>query len=205
MATLGQLITEYSLGNTNLDGLEVSKQHFIELLSKYFNDKNSSTLREETMCYISGIESNPNKLGYDGKTTKDENKPKNFDTSNPKSKKLNGAGNYSDMTHKRDEKFRLDNPTIHIGGFVDGRLIYQFKIPYNGLGEHFKKQLNKRLPNGDIKNNYLRSMTFSLTAIQGCMNVELEFLSKDIDTYRDFMTKNLYTYLNKLNKNAIKK
>jgi hypothetical protein len=42
------------------------------------------------------------------KDSKDENKPKNFDTNNPKSKKLNGGGNYSDMTHKRNEKFILD-------------------------------------------------------------------------------------------------
>ena len=204
-ATLRQLISEYSMGNTNLEGFDISKENFIELLSKYFNDKNSSTLREETMCYISGIESNPNKLGYDGKTTKDENKPKNFDTTNPKAKKLNGGGNYSDMTHKRDEKFKLDNPRIHIGGFVDGKLVYQFKIPYNSLGEHFKKQLNKRLPDGDIKNNYLRSMTFSLKTIQECKDVELEFLTEDIEKYRGFITKTLYTYLNKLKKNGIKK
>jgi len=203
--TLGQIISEYSMGNTQLEGFEISKEHFIELLSKYFNDKNSSTLREEMMCYISGIESNPNKLGYDGKTTNDENKPKNFDTSNPKAKKLNGSGNYSDMTHKRDEKFKLDNPTIHIGGFVNGRLMYQLKIQYNSLGEHFKKQLNKRLPDGDVKNNYLRSMTFSLKVIQECKDVELEFLNKDIEKYRDFITKTLYTYLNKLKKYGIKK
>lgn len=205
MISLSQLICEFSMGNTKLDGIDVSKEHFIELITKYFNDKNSSTLREETMCYISGIESNPDKLGYDGKTTKDENKPKNFDTSNPKSKKLDGSGNYSDMTHKRDENFRLDNPTIHIGGFVDGKIVYQFKIPYNGLGEHFKKQLNKRLPNGDLKNNYLRSMRFSLSAIEKCDDVELEFLSDEIDEYRDFMTKTLYTYLNKLKKNGFEK
>jgi hypothetical protein len=196
--TLKQLITEYSMGNTELEGFSVSKKNFIELLSKYFNDKNSSTLREEVMCYVSGIESNPNKLGYDGKETNDENKPKNFDTNNPKSKKLDGGGNYSDMTHKRNDNFISDNAIIHTGGFVDGKLTYQFKIPYKGLSDHFKNQLNKRLPNGDETNNYLRSMRFSLNKIQECQDVELEFLSQDIDKYSVFMTKNLYTYLNKL-------
>jgi hypothetical protein len=199
--TLRQLITEYSMGNTELEGFEVSKDLFVELLSKYFNDKNSSTLREEVMCYVSGIESNPNKLGYDGKDSKDENKPKNFDTNNPKSKKLNGGGNYSDMTHKRNEKFILDKAVIHIGGFVDGKLTYQFKIPYVGLTDHFKKQLDKRLPNGDETNNYLRSMTFSISAIKECKDVSLEYLTTDIEKYRVFMTKTLYDYLIKLKKN----
>ena len=67
------------------------------------------------------------------------------------------------------------------------------------------KQVNKRLHDGDIKNNYLRSMTFSLKAIQECKDVELEFLTEDIEKYRGFITKTLYTYLNKLKKNGIKK
>ena len=37
--TLRQLITEYSMGNTKLEGFEKTKNLFIELLTKYFNDK----------------------------------------------------------------------------------------------------------------------------------------------------------------------
>jgi hypothetical protein len=48
-------------------------------------------------------------------------------------------------------------------------------------------------------------MTFSLKAIQECKDVELEFLTEDIEKYRGFITKTLYTYLNKLKKNGIKK
>jgi hypothetical protein len=196
--TLAQVITEYSMGNTELDGLDIPKELFVQLLTKYFNDKNSSTLREEVMCYISGNNPNPNKLGYDGEGSVDENKPKNYDTTNPKSKKLSGAGNYSDMTLKRNDNFINDNAVIHIGGFVDGKLVYQFKVPYVGLSDHFKKQLDKRLPDGDKPNHYLRSMNFSLTALKQCDDVELEFLSTDIDQYSGFMTKTLYTYLKKL-------
>jgi hypothetical protein len=196
--TLAQVITEYSMGNTTLDGFDIPKELFIQLLGKYFNDKNSSTLREEVMCYISGNNPNPNKLGYDGEGSADENKPKNYDTTNPKSKKLSGAGNYSDMTLKRNENFINDNAVIHIGGFVDGKLAYQFKVPYVGLSDHFKKQLDKRLPDGDKPNHYLRSMNFSLPALKLCNDVELEFLSPDIDQYSGFMTKTLYTYLKKL-------
>jgi hypothetical protein len=168
------------------------------LISKYFNDKNSSTLREEVMCYITGNEPNDNKLGYDGKNTNDENKPKNYDTTNPKSKKLNGSGNYSDMTHKRNENFINDDAIIHIGGFVDGKVIYQVKVPYSSLSEHFKKQLDKRLPDGDKPNQYLRSMNFSLPALKECSNVEVEFLSPNINEYRGFMAKTLYDYLMKI-------
>jgi len=196
--TLAQVITEYSMGNTELDGLDIPKELFVQLLTKYFNDKNSSTLREEVMCYISGNNPNPNKLGYDGEGSVDENKPKNYDTTNPKSKKLSGAGNYSDMTLKRNDNFINDNAVIHIGGFVDGKLVYQFKVPYVGLSDHFKKQLDKRLPDGDKPNHYLRSMNFSLPALKLCNDVELEFLSPDIDQYSGFMTKTLYTYLKKL-------
>jgi len=196
--TLAQLIYEYSLGNTKLEGFNVTKEHFLMLISKYFNDKNSSTLREEVMCYITGNEPNDNKLGYDGKNTNDENKPKNYDTTNPKSKKLNGSGNYSDMTHKRNENFINDDAIIHIGGFVDGKVIYQVKVPYSSLSEHFKKQLDKRLPDGDKPNQYLRSMNFSLPALKECSNVEVEFLSPNINEYRGFMTKTLYDYLMKI-------
>ena len=196
--TLAQLVTEFSMGNTTLEGFDVSKEIFLELMTKYFNDKNSSTLREEVMCYISGQEPNPNKLGYDGKGTVAEKKPKNYDTTNPKSKRLNGSGNYSDMTLKRHENFINDKAVIHIGGFVDGKIVYQFKVPYVGLSDHFKKQLDKRLPDGDKPTHYLRSMTFSLKALQQSNDVELEFLTPNIDEYSGFMTKTLYTYLKKL-------
>jgi hypothetical protein len=196
--TLAQLITEFSMGNTTLEGFDIPKELFIELLGKYFNDKNSSTLREEVMCKISGNSPNPNKLGYDGEGSVDENKPKNYDTTNPKSKRLNGSGNYSDMTLKRHETFINDNAVIHIGGFVDGKIVYQFKVPYVSLNDHFKKQLDKRLPDGDKPTHYLRSMTFSLKALEQSDDVELEFLSPNIDEYSGFITKNLYTYLKKL-------
>ena len=41
-------------------------------------------------------------------------------------------------------------------------------------------------------------MNFSLNNIQECEEVELEFLSQDVNKYSVYMTKNLYTYLNKL-------
>jgi hypothetical protein len=199
--TVNEIVSEYSNGNVELDGIEIKKSHFIELLTKYLNDKNSSTLRQDIMCEVAGVKSNPNKLGYDGDGTADEMKPKNVDTTNPKSKKLDGGGNYSDMTHKRHEAFCEQNAVIHIGGFVDGKHIYQFKVPYNDLSDYFKSKLNDHLPHGDVSNRYLRSMTFSLRQLKKCENVQLEFISQDIDEYRGYMTKTLYTYLKELSDN----
>lgn len=200
--TLGKLITEFSMGNTELDGYIPTKEQFIELLNKYFNDKNSSTLREEVMCYISGKTPNTDKLGYDCLDSNDEMKPKNHDTTNPKSKKLDGGGNYSDMTHKRHEKFNNDNVVIHVGGFVDGKLIYQFKVPYSGLSEKFNEQLNKKFPNGDIESQYLRSMTFSLSSLKECKDVTIEYMSEDINNYTSCMTGTLHKYLMTLKQNG---
>lgn len=199
--TLNQIVNEYSKGNVKLQGIEINKSHFVELLTKYLNDKNSSTLRQDIMCEVAGVKSNPNKLGFDGDGTSDEMKPKNIDTTNPKSKKLDGGGNYSDMTHKRHLAFCEQDAIIHIGGFVDGKHIYQFKIPYNDLSEYFKSKLNDYLPEGDVPNRYLRSMTFSLTQIKKCENVELEYISQDLENYRGYMTSTLYNYLKELSNN----
>jgi len=178
------------------DMVEKYGETTIDLLKMYFNDKNSSTMRERVMCHMLGIESNDNKLGYDGNDGAKEMKPKNHDTTNPKSKKLNGAGNYSDMTHKRHQKFIDDNAEIYIGGFVDGRIVYIIKVPYVSLEEHFSKQIFKNLPNGDELNKYLRSMTFSLTHYKNMDGVEVVYLTDNLDSYSTYLTKDLYTFLN---------
>ena len=89
--TLEDIIINYSHGDTELLSYDIDKDHFMELLKKYLNDKNSSTLRQEIMCQVAGVKPNPNKLGFDGEGTVDEMKPKNVETLNPKSKKLSGV------------------------------------------------------------------------------------------------------------------
>ena len=196
--TLEEIVLKYSHGDTELTSVEVDKDHFKELLIKYLNDKNSSTLRQDIMCEVAGVKSNPNKLGYDGKDTTDEMKPNNVDTTNPKSKKLSGGGNYTDMTFKRHNAFCDQDAQIHIGGFVDGKHIFQITVPYREMITHFENQLMKRLPNGDQPTQYLRSMYFSLTQIKKCDNVLLTYITQDLENYRGHITKPLYTYLRKL-------
>ncbi len=64
---------------------------FIDLLTLYFNDKNSSRLRELTTLWVCGFQPNTEKLGYNGYRIKPQN------TDDPK-KKLNGGGSFNDYT-----------------------------------------------------------------------------------------------------------
>lgn len=197
---LKDIIVGFSHNTVDVTSLEIEKENFLELLRMYLNDKNSSTLRQEIMCSVAGLSSNPNKLGYDSENSFDEMKPKNIDTTNPKSKKLDGRGNYTDMTFKRHNVFCEENAQIHIGGFVNGKQIYQLKLPYVGMKNHFENQLRRRLPNGDQPTQYLRSMNFSLSQIVKCPNVELIYITSELDIYKPFITKSLYTYLIQLQK-----
>ena len=95
---LEDIIVKYSHSDSEFSSLKIDEGHFMELLKKYLNDKNSSTLRQDIMCVVAGLISNPKKLGYDGESSTDEMKPKNVDTTNPKFKRLDGRGNYK---HKR--------------------------------------------------------------------------------------------------------
>jgi len=112
--------------------IDKSKQNtisiLVDLLTMYYNDKNSSTLREFVVVYLSGFESNPNKIGYNGykhnsigeKTEYCEAKPKNVNTNDTSPKKLNGGGNFTDYTWGRLKKDKKNNPTMLIGGFIMG-------------------------------------------------------------------------------------
>jgi hypothetical protein len=150
------------------------------------------------MCEVAGLIPNSDKLGYDAEDSVSEMKPKNIDTTNPKAKKLDGRGNYSDMTFKRHTTFCDQDAQIHIGGFVDGKQVFQFKVPYREMSHHFENQLKKRLPNGDQPTQYLRTMNFSLTQIKQCNNVVLTYLTQDLEDYRGYMSKTLYIYLTEL-------
>jgi hypothetical protein len=196
--TLEEIVLKYSHGDTELESVKIDEEHFKELLIKYLNDKNSSTLRQDVMCEVAGVKSNPNKLGYDGEDTTDEMKPKNVRTTNPKLKKLDGCGNYTDMTFKRHKAFYDQDAKIHVGGFIDGEHVFQLSVPYREMSEHFENQLKKRLPNGDQPTQYLRSMNFSLTQIKKCKNVSLTYITQKLESYRGHITKPLYTYLTKL-------
>lgn len=184
-------ITSYSKGiSKNQDQYP---QMFLELVDFYLNDKNSSSLRQIITCEVIGIKSNPNKLGYDGEDGKEEVKPKNITSKS--NKKLDGGGNYTDLTFKRHWKYVEDNPNIHVSGFIDGLLMYILRVPYNDLQDHFHTKLLKKFPNGDVTGSYLRSATFTFKNLKTCPNLSKEFVRNNLSDYSDFFQKDLYTYL----------
>jgi len=190
------LITEYSKGDITREKLiEINGESYVNLLDLYLNDLNSSRLRQDITCHILGFKVNENKLGYDSSESNDEIKPKNVSTKNPKVKKLDCGGSYSDLTHKRHAKYISDNAIIHIAGFVDGYLQYIIKVPYIDLQYHFQRILDSKLPEGDLPNRYVRSASFGIKQIKGCPGAKVEFIRKDIENYSYYINKEVYNYL----------
>jgi len=136
---------------------------FIDLLTLYFNDKNSSRLRELTTLWVCGFQPNTEKLGYNGyrmdantgRRVDCEVKPQNTD--DPK-KKLNGGGNFNDYTLERFSRDLENNPIILVSGFVGGKLIYIFPKGRRREGE------------------YLRSAGFSFRDYKDCPSLKLAYL-----------------------------
>lgn len=194
------LITEYSKGSISKDSLRVQNgENYVELLDSYLNDLNSSRLRQDITCNVIGLSSNEDKLGYDGNGTNDEVKPSNISTKGKKKSRLGCKGSYSDLTHKRHKKYIEDDAIIHISGFIDGFLMFIFRLPYRDLQNHFQLSLDKILPNGDIPNRYLRSASFGFKQIKSCPNLQLEFSRHDIENYASLINKDLYNYIKSVN------
>lgn len=146
----------------------------IDLLTEYFNDKNSSTLREFLVLSLHGFERLPGKIGYNGFRTSSINskvkeycevKPKNIitDASNDAKRKLNGGGNFTDYSWQKFARHKKENPVMLVAGFIDGRLIYSFKFPFNSTDfkDRIEEQLQRKFPDGDRSGYYLRSAQFS--------------------------------------------
>ena len=165
--TVDDLFYMYAMGK-DIDYKSLEPNVIKELLDKIMNDKNSSMARESVILKVAGYNHLEGKLNYDGFKDDEfvEVKLKNLDTSNLKSSKLNGEGSYSDYTWERYDHHLQDNPTILIGGFVDGKLIYIFKTKYSSKG--IQNRIIERLTNffGDKSlprkpNTFLRSLGFN--------------------------------------------
>jgi len=171
-----------------------------EILSTYVSDKNSSFLREMVSCHIAGYKHSTEKLGYDGYKEKlpCEIKPQNVDRDSKR--RLNLGGSFSDFTWKKFNKCSIDKLNMIMSGFVDGKLIYIITFPFNceEFKNHLLKQLNKKLPNGDISNEYIRSCSWSFIHIKN-ENLSLEYLSSDYIKYRKNMTKKLFDFIQEKN------
>lgn len=199
--TLREVIIRYSTEDLNnvmefLGGLSkpTLMSTLLDLLTVYFNDKNSSKLRELTTLWVCGFEPSLEKLGYNGyridfatgEIQKCEVKPQNTDNTK---KKLNGGGSFNDYT---EERFLEDlKNTVLISGFVEGKLIYIIEIRFECLKDRFEKLLKKRFPEKRRPGEYLRSASFSLKDYKDCPHFKLAYLRKDWREFKDYIQKEL--------------
>lgn len=179
----------------------------VDLLTTYYNDKNSSKLREFVAVSLSGFRSTPDKTGYNGYRHDGmgddvkycEAKPKNINTNSRTRKRLYGAGNFTDYTWARLNRDKKTNPMMLIAGFIDGRLIYIFKFPFNSqtFVARLEQQLQSKFPDGDKKGSYLRSASFTFKHYRNIRNLELNiFVSQEqLAERRDHISIELYRHL----------
>lgn len=172
----------------------------LDLLTVYFNDKNSSKLRELTTLWLCGFEPSFEKLGYNGyrmnfatgKIEHCEVKPQN--TENPK-KKLNGGGSFNDYTPERFGQDLKENPTVLCSGFANGKLIYIFEFKFECLKDRLQSLLNKRFPNlKRSSGEYLRSASFSFKDYKECSNLRLVYLRENWEEFGEYLSKELINY-----------
>ncbi len=206
---LSAIIQTYALGSKDFaDKLnQYSKLDLMAIISNlltlYFNDKNSSTLREYTTLTMAGYQPRKEKLGYNGFRTTSfgkieycEVKPKNW---NPETKKnLDGSGNYSDYTWERFAKHQEHNPIILSSGFREGKLLYVIGFEFNSqdFTDNLKNKLNKAFPNGARQAGmYLRSANFNYKNFYREANKI--FVDKELHIHQDIFNKEFYNWLQK--------
>ena len=158
----------------------------LDLLTLYFNDKNSSALREFLVVTLSGFKPLTEKIGYDGyrclsicRKEYCEAKPKNIITDKP-DRILNGGGNFTDYSWKKFDRHKEENPTMLIAGFIDGRLVYifSFKFNFSDFTNRIEKQLMCKFPNGDEIGIFLRGASFTLGAYKNANDLDVKVFVK---------------------------
>ena len=145
----------------------------LDLLTLYYNDLNSSALREMVVSVLAGFTPLTEKLGYNGfrqealtgATEYCEIKPKNVRTASTATNKpkLDGAGNFTDYSWQKFNRHISENPVMLVAGFVDGQLIYIFQFNFNEpqFTSRLRQQLQRKFPNGDVSGIYLRGANFT--------------------------------------------
>lgn len=161
-----------------------------EFIKENANDSNSSKFREDVTKWVIGLETSEGKHGYDDDFNAIEVKPKNFTGKS----KLNGGGSFSDFTWKRDEKYAKDKVKMLISGFYYGKLLFIVEFDYNVIRPKIQSLLKKRLPNGDVKNNYVRSAGFSYIDWIDSSYIK-HYISPNLDEYKTSIVKKLYEKL----------
>lgn len=168
----------------------------LDLLITYFNDLNSSTLRELVVALVAGYIPNEEKLGYNGlrqntltgKVEHCEIKPRNVRSASTAKTpaRLDGGGNFTDYSWGKFERHKAENPNMLAAGFVDGKLIYILEFSFNeqGFTSRLQEQLERRFPEGDISGQYLRSASFTFMHYKDAESLKTIFLTSREELYK---------------------
>ena len=181
----------------------------LDLLTTYFNDLSSSTMRELTVAVLSGYEPNPEKLGYNdfrqntliGITESCEIKLKNIrsDSTAKTLRKLDGSGNFTDYTLEKFKRHQEEKPNMLVAGFIDGRLIHIFEFSFNeqSFTSRLQEQFDRHFPNGDVPGQYLRNAQFTFNHYKDAKSLKTIYTvpRQELLKARSRMTENLFKYL----------
>lgn len=215
-----KLIQDYPIKQhteVNAELLGKSKDNLVamllDLLTTYYNDLNSSTMRELVVAVLAGYEPNPEKLGYNryrqntltGKTESCEIKPRNVRL-NPNAKvpkKLDGGGNFTDYGWDKFARHQKENPNMLVAGFVNGQLVYIFEFSFNEkpFKSRLREQLTRRFPRGkDITGQYLRSASFGFKHYHKAKSLQVIFAApkQELCKLKAHLTSPLFKHLKTL-------
>ncbi len=158
-----------------------------DIIQEFANDKNSSKYREDVTKIVVGLRPSEGKKGYDDDFAAIEVKPSNVTDTG----KLDGKGNFSDLTWARHHKYLADDLRMLISGFQNGKLLFIVEFPYTSIKDRVEYILNKKLPNGDIKGTYVRTVAFTY---KHWMNQphKVIFVRNNIQTYRYVFNKKFF-------------
>lgn len=180
----------------------------LDLLTTYYNDLNSSTMRELVVAVLAGYQPNLEKLGYNGFRQNTltgavehcEVKPRNVRSVT--TRKLDGGGNFTDYSWQKFRRHQEENPSMLVSGFLDGRLIYIFEFSFNeqGFTSRLQEQLERRFPNGDITGEYLRSAAFAFKNYKDAASLKTIYTAsrQEVTEAQPHMTKSVFEYLEKI-------
>ncbi len=158
-------------------------------------------MRELITLSIAGYKPHGGKLGFNGENEHGpaEVKPKNIESVS--NNKLNGGGNFTDLTYQRFEKYLAANLTMLISGFIDGNLIYVLAFPFKcpEFAGHLKAKLDKFFGGKHQPGRYLRSAEFSFKHYENCRDLNLIYLNEGlVEKYRGNMAGNFLDFLKRL-------
>ena len=184
----------------------------LDLLTTYYNDLNSSTMRELVVAVLAGYQPSSEKLGYNGfrqntltgKVEHCEIKPVNVrsDSTAKNPRKLDGGGNFSDYTWARFQKHEKENPNMLVAGFVDGHLIYIFEFSFNEQNfiSLLREKLEYYLPDGDKPRSYGRKVGFTFKHYKDAESLKTIYIASKQELLKaePYITGPVFKYLEKI-------